>query len=258
MIRRLWAIAGTAAALPAQQPSPGQIIDGVARPKDQGQRYALYLPSSYTPQLARALILAVEPYHPAVEKFGYIITGANVSRGGLWPVSMAAEFLRIDEQHTYTASSDFNRLDMRSLRQAITAPHRVAVFEGGHVWLPGERAVEAVLRLDLGAPQRTRAIKDVRKEEQTVETRERCVPGGILALQRELNIAAKRSEAYAPLQGHRTRLTSQPTAGAGSPSRRSARCVSRAFAMDAAERTKYAHCLRLLTAFLRPARKGTR
>jgi dienelactone hydrolase len=48
-------------------------------------------------------------------------------------------------------NEDFNWLEMRSLDHALTSPHHLAVFPGGHVWLPRELAVEAVEWLDLQA-----------------------------------------------------------------------------------------------------------
>jgi hypothetical protein len=41
-------------------------------------------------------------------------------------------------------TEDFNLSEMRQMDRALTSAHRLAVFEGGHVWLPSEVAVEAV------------------------------------------------------------------------------------------------------------------
>ena len=48
-------------------------------------------------------------------------------------------------------NEDFNWLEMRSLDHALTSPHHLAVFPGGHVWLPSDLAVEAVEWLNLQA-----------------------------------------------------------------------------------------------------------
>ena len=40
-------------------------------------------------------------------------------------------------------AEDFNHLEMRQLDRALTSPHRLAVFEGGHVWLSSELAIDA-------------------------------------------------------------------------------------------------------------------
>lgn len=57
-------------------------------------------------------------------------------------------------------NEDFNWLEMRSLDHALTTPHRLAVFDGGHVWLPSELAVEAVEWLDLQAMKSGRLPRD--------------------------------------------------------------------------------------------------
>ena len=48
-------------------------------------------------------------------------------------------------------TEDFNYHEMRELDRALTSPHRVAIFEGGHVWLSSELAVEAVEWIELQA-----------------------------------------------------------------------------------------------------------
>jgi poly(3-hydroxybutyrate) depolymerase len=57
-------------------------------------------------------------------------------------------------------TEDFNWLEMRSLDHTLGSPHHVAVFEGGHVWLPSELAVEAVEWLDLQAMKTGRLPRD--------------------------------------------------------------------------------------------------
>lgn len=46
---------------------------------------------------------------------------------------------------------DFNHHEMRELDRTLNSPHRVAIFEGGHVWLPSELAIEAVEWITLQA-----------------------------------------------------------------------------------------------------------
>jgi predicted esterase len=48
-------------------------------------------------------------------------------------------------------TEDFNHLEMRQLDGALTSPHHLTVFEGGHVWLPAGVAVEAVEWMELQA-----------------------------------------------------------------------------------------------------------
>jgi poly(3-hydroxybutyrate) depolymerase len=48
-------------------------------------------------------------------------------------------------------TEDFNHLELRRLDRALSSPHRLAVFEGGHVWLSSDLAVEAVEWMELQA-----------------------------------------------------------------------------------------------------------
>ncbi len=48
-------------------------------------------------------------------------------------------------------TEDFNHLELRRLDRALTSPHRLAVFEGGHVWLSSELAIEAVEWMEIQA-----------------------------------------------------------------------------------------------------------
>ena len=48
-------------------------------------------------------------------------------------------------------TDDFNHLEMRRFDRALTTPHRLAVFSGGHVWLSSELAVQAIEWMELHA-----------------------------------------------------------------------------------------------------------
>ena len=48
-------------------------------------------------------------------------------------------------------TEDFNHLELRRLDRALTSPHRLSVFEGGHVWLSSDLAIEAVEWMELQA-----------------------------------------------------------------------------------------------------------
>src|SRR5262245_21371386 len=48
-------------------------------------------------------------------------------------------------------TEDFNHIELRRLDRALTSPHRLAVFEGGHVWLSSELAIEAVEWMEIQA-----------------------------------------------------------------------------------------------------------
>jgi predicted esterase len=48
-------------------------------------------------------------------------------------------------------TEDFNHLELRRLDRTLTSPHHLAVFEGGHIWLSSDLAIEAVEWLELQA-----------------------------------------------------------------------------------------------------------
>lgn len=48
-------------------------------------------------------------------------------------------------------TEDFNYLEMKQLEKPLTTPHRVVIFEGGHVWLSSELAIEGVEWMEIQA-----------------------------------------------------------------------------------------------------------
>jgi predicted esterase len=48
-------------------------------------------------------------------------------------------------------TEDFNHLEMRQLDRALTTPHHLAIFNGGHTWLSSDLAVEAVEWMEVQA-----------------------------------------------------------------------------------------------------------
>jgi dienelactone hydrolase len=84
----------------AQTPERGTVSDRVACAADPSQTYALYLPSTYSPDRKWSVLLAfhpaaqgrlmVEKYQAAAERYEYIVAGSNNSRNGPYPVSAAA------------------------------------------------------------------------------------------------------------------------------------------------------------------------
>jgi len=84
----------------AQDFPRGTIIDDVKCAADPTQRYALYLPSTYSRDRLWNLLIAfhpaargramVEKYQAAAEQYGYIVAGSNTSRNGPWAVSIAS------------------------------------------------------------------------------------------------------------------------------------------------------------------------
>ena len=85
-----------AAAAPPEEPAAklpsGQVIESVRALENPAQSYALYLPSSYTPDRTWPLLMAFDPFAEGVtpvklfadaaEKYGYIVVGSNNSKNG--------------------------------------------------------------------------------------------------------------------------------------------------------------------------------
>jgi hypothetical protein len=100
----------------------GQIIDAVACLSDASQTYALYLPSTYTPDRAWPILYAFDPrargrypvelFRDAAEKHGYIVVGSNNSRNGpAEPVLRAVRAVWEDTQVRF-------KIDMRRIYTA--------------------------------------------------------------------------------------------------------------------------------------------
>jgi pimeloyl-ACP methyl ester carboxylesterase len=96
----------------AQDLPRGQIVDAVQCLDDPSQRYALYLPSNFTPERRWPVIFAfdaggrglrpVERYQAAAEQYGYIVVGSNNSRNGPVAVSStAASAMRADVEKRF-------------------------------------------------------------------------------------------------------------------------------------------------------------
>jgi poly(3-hydroxybutyrate) depolymerase len=141
----LVAALSAAGAGPRQDLPRGRLIDDVRCAADPSQGYALYLPSTYTPDRAWSLLIAFHPgangramtdkYRVAAEQYGYIVAGSNNSRNGPATVStasvaaMSADLGRrfsIDSRRLYlTGMSGGSRL---ALQVALTNPSVAGVI----------------------------------------------------------------------------------------------------------------------------------
>ncbi len=68
-------------------------------------------------------------------------------------------------------TDDFNHLEMRKLDRALTTPHRLVIFNGGHVWLSSELATEAVEWMELHAMRNGLRSRDDAVIEKILEAR---------------------------------------------------------------------------------------
>jgi tetratricopeptide (TPR) repeat protein len=118
-------LAGTAVSAGGQATDflPGQVVPSVETGVDPSQSYALYLPSSYTPQRPAPILYCFEPrsrgllclelFREAAERFGYIIASSNNSLSdGPLELNVAAMMsmwhdtharFAIDDRRTYAA-----------------------------------------------------------------------------------------------------------------------------------------------------------
>lgn len=240
---RLLFVVATVTAWAADLPPAGKISDNIQCAAEPSQSYALYVPSSYSPDRLWPVILAFDPaargripverYRAAAEMYGYIVAGSNQSRNGSWATSEAAiramsrdvgERFPVDERRVYTAgmsggarvalaialnsrqiagvvassagfpdskprksvpfavfgtagSEDFNYMEMRQMDRALTSPHRLRIFDGGHVWLSSELAVEAVEWLELQAMRSGRTTRDQAKIDRIFSKRVAAAEG---------------------------------------------------------------------------------
>lgn len=100
----------------------GRLIERVPCEANPSQSYALYLPSTYTPERVWPVIYGFDPrgrgrtpverFQAAAERYGYVVAGSNNSRNGPWEASMAAvqamsadvaRRLPLDVRRMYTA-----------------------------------------------------------------------------------------------------------------------------------------------------------
>jgi pimeloyl-ACP methyl ester carboxylesterase len=120
----LWLILGVmvSGAVSAEELPLGQLIDDVQCQEDGSQRYALYVPSTFTPLRLWPVIFVFDPgghgrtgverYQAAAEKYGYIVAGSNNSRNGpvqnslIAAMAMAADVddrFPLNRERIYTA-----------------------------------------------------------------------------------------------------------------------------------------------------------
>jgi dienelactone hydrolase len=72
-------------------------------------------------------------------------------------------------------TEDFNNLEMRSLDRALTTPHRVVIFEGGHTLPPDAVALEAIEWLELQAMTSGRRTRDPALIDRLFDKRQQAI-----------------------------------------------------------------------------------
>jgi dienelactone hydrolase len=72
-------------------------------------------------------------------------------------------------------TEDFNYLEMRNLDRALTTPHRVVIFEGGHTLPPDGLALEAIEWLELQAMTAGRKTRDEALIDRLFDKRQQAI-----------------------------------------------------------------------------------
>jgi len=72
-------------------------------------------------------------------------------------------------------TEDFNYLELRMLDRALTTPHRLAIFEGGHTLPPEHVALDAIEWLELQAMKSGRKTRDEALIDQLFDKRQRAI-----------------------------------------------------------------------------------
>jgi hypothetical protein len=75
-------------------------------------------------------------------------------------------------------TEDFNHVEMRLLDRALTTPHHLAIFPGGHTWLSSALALEAVQWMEVQAMKSGLEPRDARKVEEILAARVADIPPG--------------------------------------------------------------------------------
>jgi poly(3-hydroxybutyrate) depolymerase len=151
---------GSAGQAIAQELPRGTLVAEVRCLANPAQTYALYVPSTYSPDRGWSVLMAfhpaargaamVEKYRAAAEQYGYIVAGSNTSRNGPWDVSMAAvetmsadlgRRFSIDAQRVYlTGMSGGARVAM----QVALGPNTIAGVIASSAGFPDSKPRETV------------------------------------------------------------------------------------------------------------------
>lgn len=125
-----------------EDPQSGRVIEQVVCKKSPDQRYALYLPSNYSPTRKWPLLAAFDPgargnipverFKEAAERYGYIVCGSNNSRNGpLAPSAEAAKAMLGDVAARFAI--DEKRVYLTGFSGGARAATAIAVWLTGQV-----------------------------------------------------------------------------------------------------------------------------
>ena len=135
---------------------------------DLGQRFAIDANRLYLTGLSGGARVAMQ-----VALGTKAVAGVIASSAG-YPDSQPRKSLPFAVFGT-AGTEDFNYLELRMLDRALTTPHRVAIFEGGHTLPPDSVALDAIEWLELQAMKSGRRARDEALIDRLFEKRQRAI-----------------------------------------------------------------------------------
>jgi predicted esterase len=87
-------------------------------------------------------------------------------------------------------TEDFNHLEVRQLARALKTPHRLAIFNGGHVWLSSDLAMDAMAWMKLQAMKTGLEARDQPEIDRLFASRQAAAANGPASKQTFLALQA--------------------------------------------------------------------
>jgi poly(3-hydroxybutyrate) depolymerase len=134
-------------------PWEASITAALAMMNDAGMRLAIDPQRMYTAGLSGGARVAMKLAMDTGRFAGVIASSAG------FPDFQPRKSVAFDVFGT-AGTEDFNYIEMLEVDRTLTSPHRLAVFEGGHTWLPAGVAMEAVEWLEIRAMNAGRRARD--------------------------------------------------------------------------------------------------
>ena len=117
------------------------------------KRFSINMKRVYTAGLSGGARIAMKVAMDSNEMAGVIASSAGFPPGERSATLSFAVF-------GTAGTEDFNYLEMRQLDQELNSAHRIVIFDGGHAWLPGNLAIQAVEWMEVQAMKSGRTPRD--------------------------------------------------------------------------------------------------
>jgi len=141
-----------------------------AMSKDVAQRFSINEKRVYTAGMSGGARVAM-----AVALSSKGIAGVIASSAG-FPDSQPRKNVSFAVFGT-AGTEDFNYSEMRQMDRVVTSPHRLRIFQGGHLWLPAELATEALEWMEVQAVRSGITAKDQSKIDRIFAKRTAAAQG---------------------------------------------------------------------------------